>query len=68
MKYGVLSVQMFFPGLLLMWITFHLYSFIMAKKENRAYFEKGNYRDESGKLVFWKVMVPFTRGFIQGMI
>lgn len=59
---------MFFPGLLFLWIVFHLYSYIVAKKEKRDYFSQGNYRDENGKLVLWKVMVPFTRGFIQGMI
>lgn len=59
MKYGVLSVQLFFPALILMWVAFHLWNYNSGSSM---------YRDESGKIETWRVMIPVTRCLIQGVI
>lgn len=51
-----------------MWVIFHTYSYVVAKRDKKEYQVLGNYKDEDEKFVTWKLMVPVTRGFIQGMI
>jgi hypothetical protein len=63
-KFGVLSVQMFFPGLMGMWITYHTYGRILACKDGKSYFATSNYRDEHGNIEKWKLGIPVTRMFI----